>query len=66
MENVDLTELVKKEHDGKWIALSRNYKNIVDFGRDLTELKKRIDDSHTEVVYMKLPKFGKRYAFTQV
>lgn len=66
MENLDLTKLINKNHDDKWIALSRNYDRIVSYDQNLNELKKRIDDAHIEAVYMKMPKFGRRYAFTQI
>lgn len=66
MENLDFSKLITKAHEDKWIAFSRNYNKIVDFGADLGTLKNRISEAHIEVVYVKMPTFGKRYAFTQV
>ena len=59
--NLDLSKLLTKEHEQKWVALSEDYEKVVDYSANLLELRKRIGD--TQVVYLKVPESGKRYAF---
>lgn len=50
---VDLTRILKKEHEQKWVALSRDNKNVVDFDDDLVALDKRVNKN--EVTFMRVP-----------
>ena len=50
---IDLTTVLKKEHDQKWVALSKDNKKVVDFDVNLIELDKRVDKD--KVTYMKVP-----------
>ncbi len=50
---VDLTTVLKKEHERKWVALSRDNKSVVDFDDDLIALDKRV--RRDEVTFMKVP-----------
>jgi hypothetical protein len=62
MENItDLTKIIKKEHENKWVAVSKDYKKVLGFSEDLLDLRNRIDS--IEAVYLKIPEFGRRYAF---
>jgi hypothetical protein len=50
---VDLTTVLKKEHEQKWVALSRDNTRVVDFDVDLLALDRRVNKD--EVTYMKVP-----------
>ena len=50
---IDLTKILKKKHEKKWVALTRDNKKVVDFDVDLITLDSRVNKD--EVVYMKAP-----------
>lgn len=50
---VDLTSVLTKEHEKKWVALSRDNKKVIDFDENLIALDKRVD--RKEVTFMKVP-----------
>lgn len=50
---VDLTKIITREHERKWVALSRDNKRIIDFDTDLVSLDKRVNKD--EVTFMKVP-----------
>ncbi len=50
---IDLTSILKAEHECKWVALSRDNKRVVDFDADLIALDKRVKKD--EVTFMKVP-----------
>lgn len=55
IKKINVSRILKKTHENKWIALSRDYKKVVDFSRDLTALNKRIGNK--DVIFMRvLPK----------
>ena len=49
----NLGKLITREHEKKWIAISKDYKHVVSFNENLKELQKEIGD--VEVLYMKVP-----------
>lgn len=49
----DLTVVLSKEHEKKWVALSKDNKKVVDFDESLIALDKRVNKN--EVTYMKVP-----------
>lgn len=49
----NLAKTLTKKHEGKWVALSRDYKKILSFDESLVALNKKIGDQ--SVVYMKVP-----------
>lgn len=51
---VDLTSVLTKEHEEKWVALSRDNKTVVAYDTDLVELDKRVEGK--DVVFMKVPR----------
>lgn len=51
---VDLTNILTKEHEEKWVALTRDNTKVVAFDEDLTRLDARVGDQ--EVVFMKVPR----------
>lgn len=60
-KNYDLTSVIKKEHEGKWIALSSDYSRVVDFADTPHELKQKIGNQ--EVVFMRALPTNISYAF---
>ena len=50
---IDLTSVLSKEHEKKWVALSKDNKRVIDFDADLIALDKRVNKD--EVVFMKVP-----------
>ena len=58
---IDLTKILTKAHEQKWVALSRDHKKVIGFSEDLVKLKKKVGE--TKVVYMKVPASGRSYAF---
>lgn len=59
--NYDLSKIIKKEHEGKWVALSPSYTKILGASSDLVALSRKIGKK--DVVYMKAPTTGVYYAF---
>lgn len=57
----DLSKVIKREHEGKWIALSPAYDKIVGCSNDLVSLAREIGKQ--EVVYMKPTASDILYAF---
>ena len=50
---IDLTKVLTKDHEKKWVALSKDNKKVIDFDVDLIALDKRVNRS--EVTFMKVP-----------
>lgn len=60
-KNYNLSKVIKKEHEGKWIALSPLYDKVLGCSNDLVSLTKKMDNQ--EVVYMKPTASDSLYAF---
>ena len=52
-KSIDISKVVKLEHENKWVALSKDYKKLVSFDDNLLNLKRKVGE--TDVVYMKVP-----------
>ena len=50
---VDLTKVLSKEHEMKWVALSKDSSRVIDFDVDLLILDKRVQSE--DVTFMKVP-----------
>ena len=57
----DIGKLIKKEHEGKWLAISPNYKKIIAYSEKLADLEKEVGKK--DVVYTKALHSDVRYAF---
>ncbi len=64
IKNYNLTKIIKKEHAGKWVALSPKYDKVVGFSADLVTLTKKVGGK--KVVYMKAMSPDTHYAFVQI
>lgn len=55
MKRTNFLPSLHKVHERKWIALSRDHKNIIACNASLTELDKQVTGQ--DVVYMKIGSF---------
>jgi hypothetical protein len=53
IKNTDLSKILKKEHEKKWVALSADNTEVIAFDEDLLKLDARVNGQ--DVVYMKVP-----------
>lgn len=53
MKAIDLTKVLTKEHEKKWVALSRDNKRVIGYDEDLLALDKKV--AGKDVVFMKVP-----------
>jgi hypothetical protein len=51
VKGFNLTHIIKKEHQGKWVALSSDYKKVVAASTDIARLEKKVGDR--DVVYIR-------------
>ena len=49
----NLPNIITEEHEKKWVAIARDYSEVVDFDESLVILDKRIEGK--DIVYMKIP-----------
>jgi len=60
--NTDFTKIIKKEHEGKWIALSEDGTKVLEYSDSLIELKRKVGG--IKFVSMKVPRSDISYAFS--
>ena len=48
-----LARILTRKHEGKWVALSRDYKKVLSYNESLVILNKEVGEE--KVVYMKVP-----------
>ena len=53
MRNNDLTRILTKEHEQKWVALSTDNTKVIAYDEDLLKLDKKVEGQ--DVVFMKVP-----------
>lgn len=63
--NADLTKIVGAQHETKWVALTKDRREVVDSADTLSELRLKIDEKKNKVVYMKVLPFDMEFAFLQ-
>lgn len=61
--NVDLTKVLSKQHEEKWVALPKTQDRVLAFAEKLPELKKKLGTGQKDVVYLKVPRSDTEYAF---
>ncbi len=59
--NTDLTKILKKNHENKWVALSEDREKVVDYSETLTELQGKVGNK--KVIYMKVLPSDVSFAF---
>ncbi len=62
--NSDFTKILTEEHQGKWVALSKNHDRVIDYDDDLVILIERLGNQKDNVVYHKVLRFDMEYAFS--
>ena len=62
--NADLTKIIGKEHEEKWVALTKNHDKLVDFADTLKVLRDRLGEHKNDYVYMKVLRSDMEYSFT--
>ena len=62
--NADLTKILRKEHEEKWVALTKNHERLVDFADTLKVLRDRLGESKNDYVYMRVLRSDLEYSFT--
>ena len=62
IKNTDLSKVLKKEHENKWIALSLDRSKVLAAGKTILELDQRVDPA--EAVYMYVLPRDISFAFT--
>lgn len=60
-KNTDLTKILNKSHENKWVALSPDQTRVVDSAVSLMDLKDKVKDK--EVIYMKMLPSDTEFAF---
>lgn len=58
--NNNLSKIIKKEHFGKWVAVSNDYKKVIGYSNNLKELA---DKFSNKVIYMKALSPETQYSF---
>ncbi|OGI95763.1 hypothetical protein A2917_00400 [Candidatus Nomurabacteria bacterium RIFCSPLOWO2_01_FULL_42_17] len=61
MKNSDLTKILNRDHENKWVALSANRDKVLGASSSLVELKNKI--SNKDVIYMKVQPRDVSFAF---
>jgi hypothetical protein len=61
--NTDLTKVLTKDTEGKWVALSADRKRLIDSGESLPELRERLGKRKDDYMYMKVLRSDIEYAF---
>ncbi len=51
---IDLSKLLTKEHEQKWVALTKDHKTVVAYDEDLLALDTRVGE-RDDIVFMKVP-----------
>lgn len=61
--NTNLTKVIKKEHEGKWVALNNSQTRVVDYAERLRDLSARVGQNNQNVVFMRALRSDTEYAF---
>ena len=62
--NADLTKVIGKGLVGKWVALTRDRRKLVDSSDSLPELRAKIGEKRNEYVYMRVLNPDTEYSFS--
>ena len=59
--NTNLSKILNKSHEKKWVALSHNRSKVLGYSDNLLELKNKVNDKN--VIYMKVLSSDTSFAF---
>ena len=62
--NANLTKILKKIHEEKWVALSKDRTKVLDFDVSLVKLAERVEKKNRDYVYMKVLRSDTEYCFS--
>jgi len=62
--NADLTKILGKENDEKWVALSQDRRKLIASSESLQELRDRLGERKNDFVYMKVLRSDMEFAFS--
>jgi len=62
--NANLTGILKKAHEEKWVALSKDQTKVLDFDASLLKLSERVEKKNRDYVYMKVLRSDTEYCFS--
>lgn len=57
---LDLTSVLREEHSGKWVALTRDYSRVVASGESMAEVSHKAEGQ--DFVMMLVPDFDRAFA----
>ncbi|MEK7558604.1 MAG: hypothetical protein AAB507_02140 [Patescibacteria group bacterium] len=63
-ESKQISKLINKLHENKWVAFSSDYKKIIDYKEGLVELDKKVGDK--DAVYIRVLPNGVIFAPIQL
>lgn len=63
MKNADFTKILNKEHEEKWVALTKDHDQVIGYDSRLADLRKSVGEENDEVVYLRVPRSDIDYAF---
>lgn len=61
--NANLTKVIGKEQEKKWVALSKDRRQLIGSSGSLLELREKLGNKKDEVVYMKVLPSDTEFAF---
>lgn len=62
--NPDLTKILGKEHEQKWVALSRDRSKLIDSAENLSVLRERFGEHKNDYIYMRVLRSDMEYSFS--
>ena len=63
--NADLTKVLGKSHEQKWVALSKDRRLVMGSSESLPALREKLGDKKDKVVYMKVLSSDMEFAFAK-
>ena len=61
--NADLTKMLGKEHEEKWVAFNKEQTKVLDYSEKLPKLIEKLGSGGKDAVYMKVLRSDVEYAF---
>ena len=61
--NTDLSKVLGKETEEKWVALSEDRKRLIDSAENLPELRERLGEKKNDYIYMRVLRSDMEYSF---
>lgn len=61
--NSDLTKVIGKEQEKKWVALSKDRRKLIGSSKSLSSLREKLGGRMDDVIYMKVLSSDTEFAF---